>query len=121
MAGKGWLSQRGYRWRYIGKGKVKKEHRLFMEQYLGRPLRPDEVVHHIDGNRSNNTLANLQLLTRRKHNVTAHSKLLLKDIPVIRHMLRDGIKQHLIAFAFGVNRRTINDINCGRTWPNSLI
>jgi hypothetical protein len=37
------------------------EHRLVMAQSLGRPLRPDETVHHIDGDRSHNHLANLVL------------------------------------------------------------
>jgi len=37
------------------------EHRLVMAEFLGRPLTPTETVHHIDGDRSNNTLSNLQL------------------------------------------------------------
>lgn len=37
------------------------EHRLLMAQRLGRMLRPGEVVHHRDGNRQNNDLANLEL------------------------------------------------------------
>lgn len=37
------------------------EHRLAMAKYLGRPLREDETVHHIDNNRSNNRIDNLQL------------------------------------------------------------
>lgn len=38
-----------------------KEHRLVLAQKLGRPLLPTETVHHIDGDRSNNALENLQL------------------------------------------------------------
>ncbi len=37
------------------------EHRLAMAEKLGRPLGPDESVHHIDGDRSNNAIDNLQL------------------------------------------------------------
>lgn len=37
------------------------EHRLVMARSLGRPLHAHETVHHIDGNRQNNGLANLQL------------------------------------------------------------
>lgn len=37
------------------------EHRLVMSEKIGRPLKKDEVVHHIDGNRFNNNLNNLAL------------------------------------------------------------
>jgi transposase-like protein len=37
------------------------EHRLVMARALGRPLRTKESIHHIDGNRLNNALANLEL------------------------------------------------------------
>lgn len=43
------------------------EHRLVMEEHLGRPLKPDEVVHHLDGNVTNNQLENLQLITVPEH------------------------------------------------------
>lgn len=38
-----------------------REHRLVMERHLGRRLNDEENVHHIDGNRQNNKLINLEL------------------------------------------------------------
>ena len=40
------------------------QHRLVMAQMLGRPLEPDESVHHRDGNRLNNDASNLELWSR---------------------------------------------------------
>ncbi len=37
------------------------EHRFKMAESLGRPLTRNETVHHIDGDRTNNDLSNLQL------------------------------------------------------------
>lgn len=44
-------------------GRVR-EHRLVMELTLGRHLLPEEVVHHIDGDRANNDPSNLQVFDR---------------------------------------------------------
>ena len=44
------------------KGHAILEHRLVMAESLGRPLKRQEVVHHIDGNNLNNELSNLLLL-----------------------------------------------------------
>lgn len=50
------------------------EHRHVMEQHLGRPLRSDEHVHHIDGNRLNNAIANLQVMSNSEH-VALHRRM----------------------------------------------
>lgn len=49
-------------------GKCIAEHRYVMEQHLGRKLRRNEVVHHIDGDKSNNSLSNLELMSYKEHN-----------------------------------------------------
>lgn len=43
------------------------EHILIMENAIGRYLINDEVVHHIDGNKKNNDISNLKLMTNSEH------------------------------------------------------
>ena len=40
------------------------EHRFVYEQFIGRKLLPEETVHHIDGDKTNNSLDNLELWNR---------------------------------------------------------
>lgn len=43
------------------------EHIAVVEKYLGRGLTDDEVIHHLDENRSNNRIENLLVLERGQH------------------------------------------------------
>lgn len=54
------------------------EHQLKMIERLGRPLKPDEQVHHLDGDRSNNDINNLILVTTRTHD-SLHRQVLLEN------------------------------------------
>lgn len=46
------------------------EHRHVMEQHLGRYLDPAEVVHHKDGDRTNNAIDNLELFASQADHVS---------------------------------------------------
>lgn len=56
-------------------GKKYDEHRLVFEKHLGRKLKSEEVVHHIDGDKGNNLLSNLMLFPTK----SAHTKFHMKN------------------------------------------
>lgn len=51
------------------------QHRLVMEKHIGRYLTPEEVVHHIDFDRKNNSIDNLMLFENDVEHHRHHAKL----------------------------------------------
>lgn len=50
------------------------EHRKIMEEYLWRKLTSDEVVHHINGNKLDNRIENLEVISKSEHSRMHTSK-----------------------------------------------
>jgi len=51
------------------------EHRYIMDKSVGRKLNPKEFVHHIDGNKKNNKLPNLKIVSPTEHHTIHHKRL----------------------------------------------
>lgn len=51
----------------------RRKHIYVMEQKLGRKLRIGEVVHHVDGNKLNNTIENLSVMLSSDHTILHHT------------------------------------------------
>lgn len=49
-------------------------HILVMEKYLGRYIKPSEVVHHMNNIRTDNRLANLKLLDNQSEHIKIHNQ-----------------------------------------------
>jgi len=70
----GYWFENGYKTLYLeGNGSIK-EHIKIMEDHIGRKLYDNEVVHHINENKKDNRLENLQLMTKSEHS-SLHRKL----------------------------------------------
>ena len=125
-------------------GKRKPAHVVLTEEFLGRPLRENEVVHHINGEKDDNRLANLQVMDRAEHTrlhasgvtpnaetleklsrshkgkPSANRKLTEEQVRGIAEMLRDGISARKIAEKFPVSVPSIVSIRDGKAYRDFL-
>lgn len=71
-------------------------HRWLMEQWLDRRLEPYEHVHHIDEDKTNNSIWNLTVLTASQH-ATHHSSQPRLDYESIKRLRKSGLGYKKIA------------------------
>lgn len=78
---KGFQMKSGYRTVYVSRKRPHVlEHRYVMEQHIGRQLKTEEIVHHLNGIKHDNRIENLTLTNRKEHEHCTFIKQLQKRI-----------------------------------------
>jgi len=99
--GKGFVNSYGYKILCInGKAGIR-EHRYFMEQYLGRELTRTEVIHHINGVKTDNRIENLKICSNSEHG-TEHARIYIEE----KKCTNCGETKKLSEFHYRLNRPT---------------
>lgn len=104
-----------------------RKHVHVMEQHLGRRLDRGEVVHHIDQDKTNNDISNLQLMTNAEHTALhnrldpvsketgrkislANLKFSFEHARMARELVAGGMSQRQAAFRLGMSQMVVSRI-----------
>lgn len=80
------------------------EHRMIIENYLGRKLNRNEVVHHINGDKSDNRIENLKVMS-----LSEHTKLHMKNRKISLEVRNK------------ISKSSIGKINSKRTFDENTV
>jgi len=94
------------------KHKIESVHRLLAKKYIPNPLNKP-MVNHIDKNKTNNKLSNLEWVTC-SENMQHSSKLSWYDIILIRQV--NHISASVLGLIYGISARYISKIKNYETW-----
>ena len=130
------MSGKGYPRLTLSKPGLKRKvsvHRLVVEAFIG-PVPNDMEINHINGIPADSRVENLEIVTKsynqwhathvlgKRHDVRGsvhgQSKLTEADIPVIRRLREEGIRNEAIARQFGVSITTVSQIFNRRVWSH---
>lgn len=120
-----------------GKQQSKLIHHLVVKYFMNYITKKlGLVINHKDGNKLNNKLENLEIVTRSRNSKHAYeiglnkprlgeksnlSKLKYKEVQQIKNMLKSGYSSKEIAHKFNIHATTISKIKTGKTWKTCLI
>lgn len=141
------IKKRMYQYKAVKiEGKKYDVHRLVMEEHLGRSLGINDIIHHIDGDKRNNDISNLKLMTRSEHS-SMHVKEIMNNngeaqkrttkaritysnrytrgklnrdqvLNIIELCKSKSITKKEIAKMFNIDRSTVYKIRIGEIWSN---
>lgn len=122
----------GYKFVQLYKDKKPKNftiHRLVATNFLHR--NEHDCVNHIDGNKHNNYVENLEWCSneynhehatrtglKAKGEAVSSSKLTAREVHAIKYLLKNDVSHTLISKAFNVSRPTISLIYENKTWKH---
>lgn len=131
---KSWINKKGYNYVSLGAKNKKEAHYWIAMTFLG-PRKDAMEVNHKNGNKSDNSVENLEWVTRSQNSRHAFdtglnhvgskhgiSKLDEAQVAQIKTILLTKVKRNVrpyykeIAIMFGVDRKTIESIARGHTW-----